>query len=201
MEPDESVPTLPVFPLKTVLFPGGLLPLRIFEPRYIDMVGDCVREETGFVVCLICAGNEAGAPASFFPMGTECHIVDWDALPDGLLGITVQGRRKVEIVSHTVRPDGLAVGGVVPVEPEPAVPLPEAYRPLCGLLDTLVDELGPPYSDMARHHEDGGWLSARLVEILPLDLGDKQALFELRDPEERLHCVWNRVTSRPKGAL
>ena len=80
-----------LFPLNTVLFPEGELQLRLFEPRYLDMVSNCLQTDTGFGICLIRNGQEAGVPAEFFPMGTYAKIIDWDQMPDGLLGITVRG--------------------------------------------------------------------------------------------------------------
>src|SRR5215213_566751 len=100
----------PLFPLNTVIFPGGMLPLRIFEPRYLDMVSNCLRNDTGFGVCLIKRGRETGQPAEIFTIGTLCKIVDWATLPDGLLGVTAQGERKIKVMASRVQSDHLLVG-------------------------------------------------------------------------------------------
>jgi len=195
----ESALELPVFPLKTVIFPQGVLPLRIFEPRYMDMVGQCMREEMGFAVCLLSHGGEAGAPAGFCAVGTECVIADWDALPNGLLGITAQGRRKLRVERHEIHNGGLIVGSARVLDAEPEVPMPGALRPLCDLLGRLLDELGSPYSDLPRDYEDAGWVGGRLVELLPLELREKQALLEMSDPCRRLDLLWDRITATPSG--
>ena len=88
---------LPLFPLNSVIFPGGALPLRLFEPRYLDMVKDCMRNEHGFGIALIKNGNELGQAAKVYKTGTECRIADWETLPDGLLGITAYGETKIHI--------------------------------------------------------------------------------------------------------
>ena len=88
--------TLPLFPLHTVLFPGGLLPLRIFESRYLDMISDCLRNDRGFGVCLISAGREVGDGAECFDVGTLARIQDWDSTPDGLLGIIARGEQRFD---------------------------------------------------------------------------------------------------------
>ena len=101
--------TLPLFPLNTVLFPGGPLRLRIFEPRYLDMVSRCMREDTGFGVALIVAGREAGGSAQTVEIGTLARIVDFEQLDDGLLGITARGERRFRIVHVHQESDGLNV--------------------------------------------------------------------------------------------
>ena len=88
---------IPLFPLGTVLFPGGPLPLRIFEPRYLDMVSDCLRNDKAFGVCLIKDGREVGEPAQPFDVGTMAKIVDWDRTDDGLLAITALGTSRFRI--------------------------------------------------------------------------------------------------------
>ena len=95
----------PIFPLNTVLFPGGVLPLRIFEPRYLDMVSDCMKNGTGFAVNLISEGREAGQPAEFRSLGTLTQIVDFDKLDDGFLGITAIGQQPLRVISHTGEDD------------------------------------------------------------------------------------------------
>jgi len=103
---------LPIFPLNTVLFPGGLLPLRIFEPRYLDMVGKCMREGTDFGVVLIVSGAETGAVAQLAAVGTGARVVDFSTLPDGLLGVMCRGSRRFQLRSHRTQPDGLHIGAI-----------------------------------------------------------------------------------------
>ena len=178
---------IPLFPLRTVLFPDGLLPLRIFEQRYLTMVRDCARNETGFGVCLIVEGEEAVSPVRIAPFGTLAYIVDWFTLEDGLLGVTAIGTARFR-VEHTRRQtDGLMLGNVVVMpDPEPAV-LPEAYSVLAQVLNRFMDKLGKHYPDFTPAKlDDAIWVGYRLSELLPLPAVEKQNLLELDDPIERL---------------
>ena len=178
---------IPLFPLNTVLFPGGPLPLRIFEPRYVDMVRYCMRERASFGVVLIRAGAEAGVVVtSAADIGTSAHIVDFFQMPDGLLGITCVGEQKFRVSSRRVQGDGLHMGMVEWVKPEPAADLPAEYAHLGQILRKVLPELGEIYQFTPKHFEDAGWVGARLAEILPLNLEDKQHCLEVDDPIERL---------------
>jgi Lon protease-like protein len=112
---------VPLFPLGVVLFPGGPLPLRIFEPRYLSMVSRCLRDDCEFGVLLIVAGREAGDVARTTGVGTLARIVDWSQGADGLLNITARGTRKFRLLAESRQPDGLHVGDVALLPPEPAV--------------------------------------------------------------------------------
>jgi uncharacterized protein len=181
------VKLLPLFPLNTVLFPEGLLPLRIFETRYIDMVRDCMRRGgTGFVVVSIQEGSEVSPDAQFAAVGTRAEIIDWEQRPDGLLGILACGRERVRIHGHERRSDGLLVGEVEPIPEWPALPLGVDHASLAGLLERLLDQLGTPWSHLERRLDDTAWVSGRLSELLPLDLAAKQRLLEQDDPLERI---------------
>jgi hypothetical protein len=180
------MPELPLFPLNTVLFPGGLLPLRIFEPRYLDMVGRCMREATDFGVVLIMSGEEAGQVTQMAAVGTGARVVDFSQLPDGLLGVMCRGSRRFRLLEHRVQPDGLRVGEVEwMAEPGPDA-IAEEHRPLALVLRRVLQELG----DTARHldadFDDADWVSNRLAEFLPLERTDQQTLLELIDPQERM---------------
>ena len=180
------MPELPLFPLSTVLFPGGLLPLRIFEPRYLDMVSRCMREGTEFGVLLITNGQETGPIAQLAATGTSARIVDFNALPDGLLGLMCRGSRRFSLGSQHLQPDGLHVGQVHWLaESAPSALAPE-HRPLARVLRRVLQELG----DTARHLEadfdDADWVSNRLAEFLPLQHSEQQVLLELTDPQERM---------------
>ena len=179
---------VPLFPLNTVLFPGGPLPLRIFEARYIDMIGKCVRNDSPFGVLLIKDGDEA-ATATTWEVGTLARICDWYQGSDGLLGITAIGEQRFRLLSAERRPDGLNVGGVELLPQEAPLPLPEKYQGLAHILEGVLDDLGRLYESLERHYDDAGWLSYRFVEILPIDLEQKQRCLEVSDPEERLRLV------------
>jgi len=178
---------IPLFPLNAVLYPGGPLPLRIFEPRYIDMVRGCMREETPFGVVLIVSGAEAGGQVeSTAPVGTSARIADFYTLPEGLLGIFCLGVRKFRLLRRWRQGDGLNVGEVLWLPDEPAVELPAEYLHLRRLMLKILPELGEMYETVERRPDDAAWVGYRLAEILPVSLSDKQDWLELDDPLERL---------------
>jgi Lon protease-like protein len=184
---------LPLFPLKAVLFPGGLLPLRIFEQRYIEMAKSCLRDGQPFGVCLILRGDEVAktgsrpAPApEFASIGTLATIGTWDMPQLGILHVTTEGGARFEVRSHAVQPDGLVVAEATPIAPEPPVPLDERNRPLADLLDVLVNRIGPQHFGPARAFDDASWVGYRLAEILPLPLSIKQNMLEINDADIRL---------------
>lgn len=185
---------LSLFPLNTVLFPGGLLPLRVFEARYLDMVSECLRNDRGFGVCLIREGRETVGVASIHDVGTLAKIVDWERMPDGILGVLAEGEHKLRVLKSHAEPDHLLVGEVEVIGPEAEAPLPEEFKSLSELLKRILDEIGPPYSSLPDNTAQAGWVGARLTELLPLELVDKQKLLELDDPLARLFHLRDAMT-------
>jgi Lon protease-like protein len=192
-----EVRELPLFPLNTVLFPGGPLPLRIFEPRYLDMVSRCMREQTGFAVVLIGEGQEAAEATSFAATGTEARIVDFDRLEGGLLGISCVGRERVRVVEAWREADGLNRGRVLDIAADPLVPVPPDQAWLTEIVNQVLPEAGDTYRHVERR-DDAAWIANRLAEILPLSVADRQTLLELADPLERL-AVLEPAVSRSRG--
>ena len=180
---------IPLFPLGTVLFPGGPLPLRIFEPRYIDLVSRCLRDGSGFGVVLISEGAEAGGPALTFDVGTYARIVDFSRQDDGLLGIRAQGERRFRILERRRARDGLNLADVQWLPDDPAVPLPAEFADLAPALEAVLDQVGEPYATLERRLDDAAWVAGRLAEIVPLPPGHKQHCLELDDPVERLRFM------------
>jgi len=180
---------IPLFPLGVVLFPGGPLPLRIFETRYIDLVRRCMRDGSGFGVVLIRDGAEAGGPAATFDVGTYARIVDFSQQPDGLLGIRATGERRFRIVERRRARDGLNLADIEWLPAECAVGLPEAFAELGPMVDAILTQAGEPYASIERRPEDAAWVSARLAEILPVPSVHKQHCLELDDPVERLRYL------------
>ncbi|MEM7402224.1 MAG: LON peptidase substrate-binding domain-containing protein [Pseudomonadota bacterium] len=178
---------LPLFPLNAVIFPGGALPLRIFEPRYLDMVKDCMRDEHGFGIVLIKQGKESGQTADIYNTGTECRIEDWQTLPDGLLGITAYGECKFDIETTRVEKNKLLVGEIQRLEPNPDLQLPEEFLEMRNLLQTIITQVGEPYTGLPAAYDNAGWVGARLTELLPLQLATKQRFLEIDDHIVRLH--------------
>jgi uncharacterized protein len=177
---------LPLFPLATVLFPGGPLNLRIFEARYLDMVASVLRGENRFGVVAIRSGSEVGE-AETFTVGTAAEIVDWQDA-GGLLAIRAVGRDSFTIEESHRRHDGLYVGRVDWLDEPPAAPLPPEHVELKSLLESLLKQL-PIYAEIATAYDDAVWVGARLAEILPFSLVLKQSLLETRDPRARLDKI------------
>jgi Lon protease-like protein len=179
---------LPLFPLATVLMPGGPLMLRIFESRYVDMVGRCMREDSGFAVVLIHRGGETG-PVTFHDVATLAKIVDWHQYEDGLLGITSIGQRRVRILESHRQADGLNVGRVEAIAADPAVSLPERFDYMSRLLRQLIGQLGDQYRHVEPNYADAAWVGYRLAEILPLADEQKQTCLEMNQPLDRLQLL------------
>ncbi|MBS0579953.1 MAG: LON peptidase substrate-binding domain-containing protein [Proteobacteria bacterium] len=181
--------TLPLFPLHTVLFPGGPLALRLFEPRYLDMVRRCLREQGEFGVVLIIEGEEAGSAASIATIGTSARLVDFDPLPDGLLGITCVGVRRFRLHRRTRLPDGLNVGEVEFLPADEVRPLPPELEHLAELLREVLPKIGRGYAHVDSGYDSAGWVADRWAEVLPLEPGEKLQLLTLDDPLTRLAQV------------
>ena len=187
MAADSNV--IPLFPLHTVLFPGGPLPLRIFETRYTDMVRRCMRTQEPFGVVLIQEGDEAGVVATTATVGCTARIVDFHTLHDGLLGISCVGERKFRVLRVWRADDGLNMGEVAWLPVEPELPVPAECERLASTLRRALEELAEHYENVARKFDDAAWIGARIAELLPIELADKQALLELDDPLERLRSL------------
>ena len=178
----------PIFPLNTVLFPGGRIPLQIFEPRYMDMVKNCLKQDMGFTVVLIREGTEVGTPAQIFDVGTHGNIVDWTSLENGLLGITVEGEVRVRILETQRQTDNLLTGEQH-ILPEQPIPDSEQIEGLASMLKQLrqhplAERLGgvPDYQDPTR-------VIWELCQLLPFPNAQKQALLESDDPHLRLRAL------------
>ena len=180
----------PIFPLGTVLFPGGPLPLRIFEPRYLDMVSDCLRGGRPFGVCLIRSGSEVGDPAEPHRTGTFARIVDWGRDDRGILTVEAVGETRFRLVETRAAPDRLLLGRCDPL-PETRGRVPPKYEPLARLARTLTERFAeryrhtplPPDGDSP---EDAPWTGYRLAELLPIPAPHRQHLLEMDDPLARL---------------
>jgi len=183
---------LPLFPLKTVLFPGGRLPLKIFEQRYIEMAKACLRDDRAFGVCLITQGDEVatpgagGGPPAFAEIGTLATLRDWDMPQLGILHVTASGGARFRVRSRIVQPDGLVVADATPIATEPTAALADAHRPLARFLGLLAERVGPQNFPAERAFDDASWVGYRLAELLPLPLPIKQTMLEVNDAGVRL---------------
>ncbi len=180
---------LPIFPLNTVLFPGGVLPLRIFEQRYLAMTKACLRDGTGFGVCLISEGREVGRPASPSEVGCLARIEHWEMPQLGIFELLTRGMRRFRLLSTRVAEDGLLLGEVALLDAEPSVPVAERHVPCVELARELVKRLGEEHFPPPHFFENASWLSYRLVEMLSIDLLEKQRLLVSNDATARLDRV------------
>lgn len=182
---------VPLFPLHAVLFPGGPLPLRVFEPRYLDMVSRCLKDAEPFGVVLLADGPEAGSggAVSVRSIGTLATISDWYQGTDGLLGITAAGGERFRLSELQRGNDGLNYGEIEILTPEPGVPVPEDYAPMVGLLRAVIDDLGRLYDSVETRYDDASWVGFRFAEILPLELEQKQRCLKMHDPIARLEFL------------
>jgi len=181
-----STLTIPLFPLHAVLFPGGTLPLRIFEPRYLDMISDCMKTDSGFGVCLIRNGSEVGKAAETYDTGTLIEICYFSKQPDGLLGITACGQQRFEIISREVQSNQLTMAEVKLLDNETTCPLPKEFSHATNVLRNLLDQLDYPFVKMGKKYDDASWVGSRLAELLPIRLEQKQYFLQLDDPIQRL---------------
>ena len=177
-----------LFPLNTVLFPGSILPLKIFEQRYLNLVKDCMKQQTGFVTVLISEGKEVGTTPQIYCTGCYVEIIDWESLPNGLLGICVQAKHRVRLSNSSVRDDGLLLAETSPLEatPENKFPLPKAFEPLS---DTLKQLLNHPFAQQYKdkvNFNDTADICYRLSELLPISNKQKQRLLETETTEQML---------------
>jgi Lon protease-like protein len=173
--------------LHTVLFPGGPLQLRIFEPRYLDMVSECLRTDREFGVVLITKGGETGEAASSHDVGCLARITDWDQGEDGLLAIRAIGTRRFLVERRSTQGDQLVRADVSLLRDPPPSPVPLRYRAQADWVAQVLPRL-EPYAGI-EPEDDAAWLSGRLAELLSLKPSQRQTLLELNDPVERLARV------------
>ncbi len=185
-----------IFPLGSVLFPGGVLPLRVFEARYMDMVRDCMQTGAPFGVCLITRGREVGEAAEHEPVGCLASIIDWDMQQLGLLQIRTRGGSRFRVVERRTQKDGLIRADLEPIADDPRVAVPEQFSGCVDLVRRIVDDLIERESDPLNRmvaepydFESAAWVANRLCEFLPIQARARQKLMELPDPLARLSLV------------
>lgn len=187
---------IPVFPLGNTLFPGGLLALNIFEPRYRAMTQRCLERGETFAVFLIAGGYEVGQPAVPHPLGCEARIIDSIALPDGRYRLRVQGTNRLRLRQRRVQDDGLIVGDVDVLDAPDPLPLPDAHAALATLLRELIDKLGPasPLPLPARL-DDTLWVAYRWAELLPVTPETRQRWLAVDDPLQLIDAVADALSA------
>lgn len=188
-ESDSKPFALPLFPLNTILFPGGVLALKIFEQRYMDMAKRCLQDQSQFGVCLIKEGAEVAAPAVPHSVGTLARIDTWDMAQLGVLNIRAIGVQRFQILDYETQADGLLVAQAIKLPLEPASPLPPEHAPCAAVLQHILAHVGatkfkPPFA-----FDDGVWVGYRLAEILPIKSSAKQSMLEMNDTLVRLDVL------------
>ncbi|MFZ4758933.1 MAG: LON peptidase substrate-binding domain-containing protein [Burkholderiaceae bacterium] len=187
---------VPIFPLSTVLFPGGVLPLRIFEARYMDMVRDCMQRDAPFGVCLITKGGEVGEAAEHEPIGCLAHIRGWDMEQLGLLQLRTIGGTRFRIVDRRVGRNGLIRASADGLPDDERVDVPDDMADCAALLRKIVDDLREREPDADKRmiaepcdFESATWVANRLCEFLPIPNPAKHKLMVLDEPLARLGLV------------
>lgn len=182
--------TLPLFPLNTVLFPGCVLDLQIFEARYLDMIARCMKQGTGFGVVCILEGSEVGKAAQdIAQIGCEALIRDFQKQENGLLGIRVEGGRRFEVLSVEVQPDQVLLAEVEWLDEIPEQPLEEEDQDLLALLKALAEH--PLVAALNMNADVAGQqsLANQLAYLLPFTEEDKLELLQVDDPQQRLDGI------------
>jgi len=186
---------LPLFPLQSVLFPGGRLPLRVFEQRYMDMAKVCLRDGSPFGVCLIREGGEVGAPALPMEVGCLARIAAWDMPQLGVLQVVARGERRFRILERRLQADGLARARVELLAEETDAPL-DADADLCArVLRKAIESAGDELVEPPLRYASAAWVSARLAELLPLSPAAKQRLLEMDDARDRIEILRRLLSS------
>ncbi len=183
---------LPLFPLKTVLLPSNKLSLKIFEPRYLDMIAKCMREESKFGVVLIFKGEETGKDTDIYSVGTTATISDWEDRADGLLGITAFGNERFEIKSTRTQSDGLTIAEINILKDSDTSEIPDHYTYMQELLEHISAQEGKTPDEFQPFSE----ILYQLIYMLPLDSNLKQRLLEIADCSDRaaiLHAELIRI--------
>jgi Lon protease-like protein len=177
-----------------VLFPDGLLRLKVFEARYLDLVTSCLREGKPFGVVALRRGADVGTaePVEFEAQGTLAELVDVDSAQSGILQVSCRGTQRFEVIASSQQADGLWVAQALSIPDDddtaPTTELIETVRGLAGAMKALRAQGAEPFVEPYRF-ERAGWVANRWCEILPISLAAKQKLLELQDPLVRLKLV------------
>lgn len=177
---------IPLFPLNTVLYPGGPLPLRVFEPRYLDMVSNSMKTNTPIGVVLIKSGNEVGPAPEVYDIGTISEISYFHKRSDGLLGITLTGTQRFKILEVQTNGSQLMTADISLLDNIDPIALDNDNKHLAPILENILKQLDPPFKTIERKLDDAEWLSARLLELLPAEMDVKQSLLECNSVAERI---------------
>ncbi len=187
---------LAIFPLETVLFPEGVLTLRVFEARYLDLVSECTAADTPFGVCLLTQGSEIEPGAQHEAVGCTARIVDFDVEESGLLNVRARGGQRFRVLERRLRQDGLVRADIEMIDPDDEVPVPTEHADCETLVRRLVDDLVAREADPMRRmiaepyrFDSASWVGNRICEFLPIAPRARQKLMELDDAVTRLSLI------------
>jgi Lon protease-like protein len=172
-----------------VLFPGGRLPLRIFEQRYLAMTKACLKDDSPFGVCLISEGNEVGQPAMPSDVGCIARITDWEMPSLGIFELVTRGEERFRLMNTRTGDDGLITGEVVLLDAEPSAAVAERHHVSVEVLERVIEKFGEEHFPPPHRFEDATWVGYRLAELLPLSLVEKQRLLVSNDATARLDRI------------
>ncbi|MFC5472869.1 LON peptidase substrate-binding domain-containing protein [Paraherbaspirillum soli] len=196
----ENISWIPLFPLNTVLFPGGILPLKVFETRYIDMVRECMKQNSPFGVVLIKAGQEVGLAAEPEAVGCLAQITQWDMQDLGVLMLRTEGTQRFRIVQQRVLADQRLEAQIALIDADLPTPPDQRHLDCAKALKLVIDDVnrkgraehGADYASpfsLPIQLDNAGWVANRWCEILPIPLQARQKLLELNDAQVRLGLV------------
>ena len=188
LSPD-LVDPIPLFPLETVLYPSGLLPLRIFEPRYLDLVSESLRDGTPFGIVPIKYGSEVGSTPHFFRVGTIASIESWDQGDDGLLHIEVRGSKLFRVTNHNIRVNRLLIGDIAYLDEQIDATIPPQYEYLRGLLKDIIDNDLGQVPDDSPQMDSALWVAHRLAEVLPFEISRRVDILNSTDGAHKLALI------------
>jgi Lon protease-like protein len=193
---EPALDDLPLFPLNTVLFPGGVLPLRVFEARYMDMTRECLKHDQPFGVCLIREGAEVGTPAKPEGVGCLAYITHWDMQQLGLLQLRTRGGRRFRVLDSSVAGQGLLRARAELLPDETDADVPTQFTALPDLLRLVVADKSEAIFAEPHAFDSASWVGYRLSEILPVPLPAKQKLLELDGALTRLEILYRFLEQR-----
>ena len=193
---EPALDDLPLFPLNTVLFPGGVLPLRVFEARYMDMTRECLKHDQPFGVCLIREGAEVGTPAKPEGVGCLAYITHWDMQQLGLLQLRTRGGRRFRVLDSSVAGQGLLRARAELLPDETDADVPAQFTALPDLLRLVIADKSEAIFAEPHAFDSASWVGYRLSEILPVPLPAKQKLLELDGALTRLEILYRFLEQR-----
>ncbi len=192
MTTDPSQQRIALFPLHTVLFPGCILPLQIFEQRYLRLVKNAIQDQQGFAVVLISAGKEVGDAPDVYNIGCFVEIIDWETLPNGLLGITIAARHRVQVTAPCAQHDGLLMAASCDLPEDSDFNNQNLLDEYSDLVDTLKHLQQHPFvvaQGLRLDYSSCLDVSNKLAYLLPVSSQVKQSMLETTNLEQRMQAL------------